>query len=389
MLRHSLFTVLEKNTGLPVRGEVKRAERQTLADQTQSIADALEREGFSPYRKPSADTWTMIGICSGRTETVVPFRNINILPSVASANRSQLLRQMDFWAETQDQHLRYSVVTGGARCPLDELRVRMCKLAREVSDFAADPVLKRLGIEIVFRGSELTLRREADGEVSCHPHANVVTQFSRRLATEEFREYLALGHAHFSGHWQECGRLVKTNEVIKYPTKPCEVSMLTGKELVRLAVALHGLHLMQSMGGFRDLRHDLDESREKISKVCTDEEQGTFAWCRVPRASRPESAPAENPDRENVILAILPPQPRFVDALEPVILVQNFNGDITQAVEKAGLGDALARALEVWIERSELRALAFTPSRQLLPQPIDPVVWHDPDELFAEERAYC
>jgi hypothetical protein len=50
--------------------------------------------------------------------------------------------------------------------------------------------LKAWGIELVFRGSEFTVRREADGSVTCHPHANVVFNFSRKLAPEQFREFL-------------------------------------------------------------------------------------------------------------------------------------------------------------------------------------------------------
>ena len=364
-----------------------------LVDQTSTMAEKLAAHGYDPFRKSTGDTWTMVGLCSGKTETVVPYRNINILPVVASANRSQLLKQMDFWSESIEQHLRYSVVTGGARCSLRDLRDRMSLLSRSVSNFAADPWLKEHGVSVVFRGSEVTVKREDDGVISCHPHANIVTSFSRRLTTEEFRAYLALGHASFrSGdgtraHWQECGRLVKTSEVIKYPTKPCEVSCLTGPETVQLAVAMQGLHIAQAMGGFRDFRHQLDEDGEKIARICTDEKQGTFAWCTVPRATRPERDPDRvvTSDRRDMLLAILPPQPRFVDALEPILLVQNYTGDLDAVVERAGLGEPMCAALAAWMGRGELRALASTPSRQLL---LEKAVHHDADELFSEERCF-
>ena len=353
-----------------------RNERTKLQRMTETLAARLREGGVEPLRK-SPSRMCIVGVCTGKVEEVTQYRNINFLPSVASANRSQVLKRMNYFAESH-RYLRYAVVTNGARCPVGELRPRLCSLARSISNFAALPALRALGISVQFRGSEFTARRDVEtGEISYHPHANLVFDCSRRLSPDLWRTFLKLAHDHFPGHWRDCGRLGEAAEAVKYCTKPAELLELDPDELCALALAVQGLHLVQSMGAFAALGRQLDEGGVKLGKRLVRED---WQWCLVRKAGRVVDAEkaakaaasrvevaswlgeatAASCDRDDLVLAVMPPQPRFVPRLEPCLLIMNYSGNFARAVEGADLGDLVALASAAWAA-----ALTSTPARQL------------------------
>ena len=354
-----IFDLARELTGYEVHADTwldSRNERAKLQVMTDQLVEKLREGGIEPLRKSQA-TISIVGVCTGKVEVVTQYRNINFLPVVAAANRSQVLRRMDFFAQSRP-FLRYGVVTNGPRCPISELRTSLCALGRAVSNFGSRAELKSWGVELVFRGSEFTVRREADGLVTCHPHANVVFNFSRRLAPEQFREFLRFAHEQFPGHWRDCGRLREAAEAVKYITKPAELLGLSSGELCALQKAVHGLKLVQPMGEFAALGRRLKGEGVKLGKRLV---QGVWRWCKVRKAGRDGGPTEARGESKDVVLSVLPPQPRFVPRLEPCLLVMNFSGDLVAAVEKANLGEMLCPALEAWMRPP----LSFTPTRQL------------------------
>jgi len=384
----SVFSQIRALTGLSVHPDTwleSHAKRLKLEKQTRQFASELATEGFNPFREVNGNEFSVVGMVTGEVQKLAPYRNLNILPSQASANRCQVLKQMDFFCENSPHHLRFAVVTNGPRCPLSELRERMQALSRMVSNFAAAPELKALGLSVEARANEVTVKRESDGKVSCHPHANIVISLSRKLPPEDFRKYLMFGHAFFGKHWKDCGRLRAADEVFKYPTKPCEVEILTPREKVELAVALQSLKMVQPMASFAEFRRGLDDEGVKLGKTKASE-QGDWEWCKVARPSYGRADDEHGDDlRETIekinreekaapvnhVVSLMAPAPRFGPRFEPSMLVLNYTGNLDAALATAQLQGIAAEARAAWAARGVAPPLKFTPSRQLLSETAD------------------
>lgn len=380
-----LVEMLENLTGVGMhedtwlKTKVRRAE---LERQTDALCWKLEQSGVEVYRA-DPNRVVVMGLCSGGVEDVAQRRNINFLPAVAAANRSGMLKDLTYFADSHP-NLRYWVVTNGPRCTLENVRERICDLSRCVSKFAAQSWMKDNDIEVVFRGVECTFRREPGGKITVHPHANLLLWPKRHLGGEKWSEVLAKAHAYFGWHFADNGRLVSPDEAVKYPFKPAEMEGLTGEELAELREQLHGLKLIQPMASFARMRRDLEAARLRVGKAR--DRSGVWRWVLVRRPSlRPRDTPVEAPDVQSgqmeselkelgsanppkdLVLGLSSPQPRFAARMEPVLRVVNPTCGVAELCDRNGLGDLLAAARRLWAEREGGReaALESTHTRQL------------------------
>jgi len=366
----SVFSQIRALTGLSAHSDTwleSKRSRDVLDAQTRNIAVALGANGYNCFRETRNDL-VMVGMVTGSVEKVLPLRNLNILPSVASANRSQLLKQMDFFAETSSLHLRFARITNGARCGIEDLRERIKGLSREISNYSAESAMKAWGVSVVMRATEVTVKRDDENRVTCHPHAHCVFAFARKLSTHEFRDWLRWSHDYFTGVWRDCGRVVNSAEILKYPTKPADLECLTSAELVEFARAMEGVKLTSPMGDLRELRKALDDEGVKLGKT-KQSDQEVWEWCKVARSTRKkrvsefsdETTDAVedvnglndgNMELRNHVLAVLSPSPRFGPRFEPVMLVAGYTGNLVALLATARMDEIAAEAAGLWLSRA-------------------------------------
>jgi len=367
-----------------------RASSLALLEQTRFIAERLRSVGIDPERK-SDGVLSIVGVATGQWEIVPSWRKVNFLPAVAAANRSQLIKKLAFLgsglampgpmpdspqavqtaplarararvhnarAREAGPVLRYLVVTNGTRCRVEHLRARLQNLAREVSRWAAQPQLAEWGITVELRVSEITAEREPNGIWSYHPHANVIISCSKFI---DWQAFLAFTTRHLSGHWRDCGRLVDPAEAVKYFVKPADVLAHRPLELAFLFQATFGLRMATPMGNLKLLGLALKERRVKLAKRL-DADRETWRWCFVKLRDPKQHLCPPSADQDNRVLGLLPPQPRFCNRFEPVVLVRNFRGDAAVMLQQNELDKLFAVSRTAFDARASIR---FTPSPQL------------------------
>ena len=382
----------------PVKWQESRDSSALVESQTRTIADRLRSVGIAPERKTDG-ILSIVGVCSGESEVLTAWRHINFLPSVAAGNRSQLVKRLSYFATAEgfdaaaderlrlpktaktdspecseslararahnarararlEPFLRYWVVTNGQRCSVHEVRSRLMDLARSVSRFAAHPALVDYGITVELRVSEVTAERDKSGAWSYHPHANVIVSSSKRI---DWQKFLSFVKDNLPGHWKDCGRLVDANEAIKYFVKPADILEHRPIELLHLFVATFGLRLATPMGNFRALGGLLRDQRVKLGKTLSADRQ-EWKWCFVRLRDPAKTLCPPSAARDNMVMGLLPPSPRFSSRFEPCVLVRNFRGNVGDLLTSNELDKLFAPARMAWQTR---RAIPFTPSPQL------------------------
>lgn len=349
---------VEATTGAMVKMPAwleRRDKSETLAGQTIEIARRLAFSGHSA-RRANMDGLSVVGVCSGAAQPLTAWRNLNFLPSVAAANRSQLLKCFQYFSESR-RFLRYLVITNGARCSVHELRARLIALGREISRWASSQTLKDLGITVELRVSELTAKREANGELSYHPHANVIINCIRRT---DWNRFLLFTHSFFDGHIKDCGRLVDPAEAIKYFIKPGEIMEHRPSEVGYLYLATLGLRMATPM---HDLKAFIASLRRQSLKLAKKRQGEDWQWCFVRKcqAAKREKSKAFS---DNIVLTKLAASPRFTNYFEPCLIVRDYKGNIQALLEQNQLAEKFA-PIRAKFAASVASSISFTLPRQL------------------------
>ena len=361
-----------------VEGRLADAE---LEHQTRVIAKKLEAAGWEP-RRSDADDVVSIGLVSGTVLRNGGWRNSNILPAVAKRNRAGMLAAFGMW-QTENprarEYCRLCVVTSGPRCSLEELPERLRWFNERLGRFAERAKKPRWSVEVQLVALEVTFRREDDGGVSCHLHANVVYWPRRRLEGDGWSRFLVWMRKHFKvSQIEDAGTLDDPEEVIKYVTKPSEVLQLTSDETRFLAETLHRKQIVRTFNTFGDYCKELREAHEKIR---FDREDKT--WTRMQMRTR-EQADRDDVERtnreseekkkdaggaepiENQLLFQTLPQARTSLLAESFVGVRNYNPNPTTDAGKRNLAILeerraafLGMLVDKNVENDAIRAAAY------------------------------
>jgi hypothetical protein len=305
------------------RWHTSQGRRLALEAQDAMIAAALEKSGISSRRDKHHDQ-VIVGLITGEVRHLPAWRHIHLLPSVAHADRQKLLRSMEWFGLHfgTKSPLRYGVITGGKRVPLDAgplaLRARFQDLHRTVSKWASASVL--FGIEVLLRVTETTTAEDG----SQHPHANVVYRPLRRLSRESWEKWLRWSHDFLGSAWRDCGKVASLAEVIKYVCKPADLLACESSDQVigNLYHATLRLHLVQPMGSFRAMVRDHREARLSVKAVIGRDRVRRLVLAQGAEAD-PRPVPADpTARRENLIIGKPSlPSPALLPLAEPFIIV--------------------------------------------------------------------
>lgn len=320
-----------------------------LRFQDLALASFLERARI-PTRRDRHHDQVVVGLVSGAARAEPAWRKINFLPSVARSNRRSLLLSMEYFRRHHGGPLglRYGVITSGVRVPVGcDLRGRLGELHRTVSDWAHD-ARRLFGIEVLLRVTESTTA--PDG--SQHPHANVVYRPTRILTRSDWDRFLVWSRQQLGAHWRDSGRIRDLREVIKYITKPED--LLTCEDPSAVVPWFYreseGMHLVQPMGAFREMRSHHKEHRLSVRRIVG--RDGEPVLCLVegsPAASEEDQEDKpDRPERRENLVCGLPslPCPALAPIAEPIIRVLGYTENPSTPEGRVGL--ARIRALQAF-----------------------------------------
>lgn len=359
--------------------EAGRVNELRLRAQTASLVGLLEAGGYVAERPMSSDI-VRVGVCSGGVEVVPAYRNINFLPSVARAKRQKMVRNLSWWADQGRGYLRYGVVTAGVRVPISQLRQSLKDLGRLVSRWAASDQLRAWGVSVVFRASEFTV----NAEKLCHPHINLVYDFTRRLDPEEFAQFLKFTRDFFGAVWKDCGRLIDPAEVVKYVVKPVDLEGLGSADLVVLAHSLFGLRLVSTFGRFREAMQRLKLANQTISKTWRGD---SWRWCIVQRSPVVRAESGRSLAGVDQVLCVTSPAPSFSPRFEPSVLVRNWSGRPLSEILGESLSGFLLPALQSWLDVACEEALNLTLSPQLSEEIFESSIYEAQAQIYQDSQS--
>lgn len=395
--------VLKANTGWfidPVKWAKRAKASRRLAEQSETIADALERMGM-PARLDSEIS--AIGAITGKVEVLPAYRAIRFLPAVAARDRRPVLNGMKYFIQHHRaaRFFRYAVITASEPVPFGgELRKEIQRLSRRISKWATEA--RDRDVEILFRGIEFTRATAADRDAEAarrmpssfigpadapltrrfgaetvlyHVHANILTWPQRAMKDSDWSGFLRMTWRSVKGHWQDNGRIEKAEELVKYCLKPADIKEAPDHEILWLYQQTERLKLVQPMGPFAAFMADLEKAGEKVVRVRSGD-GGRLQRVRKSSllnhhskdgpqgdqegdATQPAPSMLDSDDRapkdagrkrpSNLVLGVSLPQWRHTPWAEPLILVQRYEPTAASVADHARLEEidaerGLARA---------------------------------------------
>ena len=320
-------------TGQPVDKDkwfVTQIGNKKLLDQSHAIARKLESVGISCHNTQD------VAICGGDSRKVklLPnFRNINFIPYVAQKNRSRLCKELNYFIQRKPK-ARMMTITTGVRCGAKELKYRCQKFHRLLSRANSLPCMKDFGAKFEFRSTEFGEICPTDGgDISCHPHMHVVYTLERKLTKARWNQFLKSMHSYFGTNLQDNGIIKNAREFVKYCVKPCDLDHLNAVQLKLLYESSQRIRLSEPLNEFRNLRHSIQESKDKIVRI-----KGIFQ--RFPNWHKggkqvPRPKVVDDPDEDwitdddadsnsvgSAVIAWLPPSSALQPVTEPIFLVR-------------------------------------------------------------------
>lgn len=351
--------------------------RQRMEQATETIVGTLGKlfadtngERGADLRRPDKDgTLWMIDPVEPVCRAMQRVKHVVFLPSVAHAERSALIRDFEHYAI--GKHVRYFVLTGGARCHWWELNAKFKYLQTHISEFFQEMKVSTFKhILPLLRVNEFTLLREADGELSFHPHINLAVQWDRALSKERYKEFMALMRAHFGTHLEDNGQVVNAREVVKYFCKfestdddkredgRRTLGLLDVKpdELDTIYRLRGGMKPVQCLGPFKRHRRALRHARMKTVRKMIG---GKMHLTVDPMNPKREKRAGVSTETTNVLVCVTDPQSALLPITRPIIIVKNFTGDFDGLRHKYPQLATLRQTVMQWeTERAEYELAA-------------------------------
>lgn len=385
--------VLKANTGWyidPVKWARRATASRLLAEQSEAIADALERMG---ERARLDSNITAIGAVTGIAEALLAYRAIRFLPAVAARDRRPVLNGMKYFIQHHPhaRFFRYAVITASEPVPFGgELRKEIQRLSRRVSKWAT--AARDRDVEILFRGIEFTRATAADRDAEAarrtassfigpvdapltrrfgadtvlyHVHANILTWPQRAMKDSDWSGFLRMTWRSVKSHWQDNGRIEKVEELVKYCLKPADIKEAPDHEILWLYRQTERLKLIQPMGPFAAFMAKLEEAGEKVVRVRSGDDgllqrvrkssrlnhhskdgqegsqEGDAAQPAPSVLDSDDCAPKDDSRKRpsNLVLGVSLPQWRHTPWAEPLILVQRYDPLAVSMADRARLED--------------------------------------------------
>ncbi|WP_408913686.1 hypothetical protein [Brucella pseudogrignonensis] len=384
--RYGHSDILKKNIGWKIDAAMWAAgskASRVLAAQSETIADALERNGIQSRLQSNI---TCIGAVTGIVEAVPLYRAIRFIPSVAARDRRPVLNGLRFLMlhHPRARYFRYAVFTSPEPVVCgSELRDAIQKLSRRISKWAKKA--REHDVDVLFRGIEFTRSTAAERDAAAHDrgqesdlaerygpdavlyhvHANVITWPKRAMKDEDWSAFLSMTWKAVKAHWKDNGSVKKADEIVKYCLKPADLESATDDELVWLYRQTERLKLVQPLGPFAEFMAGLEKAGEKIVRIKStesgklvkvrksrrlgghkDKNECNDAFTAAEEAFQTDDERGDvkkgeenRPQPKNMLLGISLPQWRHTPWAEPVFLIQNYDSEASSSAARQRLHD--------------------------------------------------
>jgi len=355
-----------------------------LREQSETIVMRMERCGIKG--RSGRGGVSIVGLVSGEAEQTADFRNCNLIPVQQSRNVHDMLKHVRYLMETapKKNQFRMLVVSGGW-CQFDEYRKHHKAHTRRMSKFAANPLLKELGIKVQFYNVENTIHR-SDNKAMLNLHSHALFKSERFLGKKKWKRFIEFARNFFPKGYVHDSKIEKANEVVKYVFKPSEFDLLSDQEFGELAAQIIGgrsqvdpdtgevltrvdddgqlveikegpLTFFRPLGEMRKFRSELREARQKIIMVPTSDDR--WVWRKTEKKPARPIEDCEAAPRDNMVLAITRPMPKFTPRMEPCLIVQDYAGDFEKMIAENGLSETVRDARRLFADRAQKDATAL------------------------------
>lgn len=327
----------------------------------QAVRSWLRKVLRLPWARPRpAEQPELVGLVTGESRSLEPYRDLRMLPLIAQRERRPLMNGLRYWLENCARcdrygapYARFVVVTAGQRVRYSEdLQQAIRRLQRKVSKWAKISA-DEWGVDLVFRGTEMTL-----SEDGAHVHANLVTEPRGYLGEDDdgedvWGQYLRAMHRHFGAWVKDNQRVGDVREIVKYVCKPTDLirhvlNQSEARRLQRLEWLYDGLlktRLVAFHGAAKELWRSLEERKLKPGVV------GERVRL-IPKYAPPEKSKDRKPDAgENVILCFGLASRTHTPWAEPSVLVLGRTDNPSSRIGQQRLEaiqSAADRALAAW-----------------------------------------
>lgn len=325
---------------------------RVLREQSDELVSRLEGQGI-PARAPRHGT-TAIGLCTRLTEPMTEYRNSNLIPVQQARNVHGMQKHVKrYIEEVPPSHTRMMVVSGGW-VPLAEYREEHKRFARRISRVIADPTFRAAGLEAAFFSIENTIKRDYAGRPMLNLHTHLLVRSHRRLGRAGWTKIMAWIRSRFTKGYVHDGPVRNAAELVKYCFKPAELAELTDAELAELFHQTFRLKFFHPVGPIRAYRQKLDQDKLRLARVPGPGK--TWRWITVEKGTR---SPADDdteadPDEPDKLIGVTLPVPKFSPRFEPVLIVQNFSGDIEKVFNQTRVRQLAECAWYAWQGRLDL-----------------------------------
>jgi len=296
--------------------------------QTSEIANRMESVGFDVR---TGRDLALVGLHSRSVRKLPAYRDLRILPTVARRKRRKLQKYVERFIDC-NPYSRMWTFTTGTRCCLWELKDRLQWLHRKVSKLNSRSFMRKNGLRVEARFSELGEIVRFDGSPpTFHPHAHVLVSQSRKLSEEDWGSLLLSVGKWWDAWWNECGRVRDSRELVKYCAKPGDLLKLDGHQLVEISQVMSKVRMVETLGTIRKQRRHHEDKGLRIDKV-----KGSWRTSRkwnLGNDPRPRGRWDGSPKAPTLrLLARCVPAPLFQPVLEPIFLVEGLGASPPERV---------------------------------------------------------
>lgn len=366
--------------GLPIpRGNFidQMQRRRELKEQSLDIARRLEGCGIEAMQGRNLSFVDMI---TGQAEQLPDYRNTNFIPVVQSRNVHDMMQHVAYYCDApkRKDKLRMLVVSGGF-IPIRNYRDEHKAHTRRMSKFASI-IRKRFGLEVAYYNVENTIKR-VGVEAMLNMHSHALLYVPKRLTKKRWSEFTEFTRNFFPKGYVNDSKVMKAKEVVKYIFKPSEFEKLTDNEFAELYYQISGrekydpetgeieiretadgelvpckegaLKFFHPLGEMKKFRASLKKQKRKLIRHY-DHDKGVNEWRTTERREgKASDKPSSSLRSENIALAVTAPLPYFRPRRSPVIVVENYNGNLSELIKSNGLEASQARIQHIYQKREE------------------------------------
>lgn len=349
----------ENQTGVYVDEETRQDDAKNQNDRLKAsyiIAQKMIACGIPAFSE-SETTLYYVGQHTRAVEKIPRFRRCNFLPVVAYEKRAKRLNNFKYFLSLEQNSFCYDgVITSGERCSFNKIINRKKQMEEEMKAVSKERWFSSVA-EFVLKSFECTvsdkktdeIQRDDNGNLTFHPHFHFVIRLKRYQTKKKYAVFCEKFRSMFKGKTDINEQIQRPEEFLKYLLKTNDLIRIKNSEFADFFNLMFKKQLVFACGTFAELEKKIKLADKTATPPCA---ANNFRWSLEPNINSnhglkkeptteqilKEFAASEadifalekyrknRKPKENVVVAILPPQARFCSLKEPLLLIRNYTG---------------------------------------------------------------